>query len=137
MVDVIAELIVSLDTCARGQHSPGYYGYLGPEFEKCLQSVNAEPHRMLMGRKTYELLNAVPEAARDDGWHKTVRQRGYLFSRTLDKVDWPGLTPVRGSLTDHVREFRADGGPELRVLGSLSIARQLAEAGLLDRIRLY
>lgn len=81
-----------------------------------------------MVRKTYEILNAVPEAARDDGWHKMVQQPGYLFSRTLDEVDWPALTVARGDMLDCVRKLRADGGAELRVLGSLSIARQLAEA---------
>ena len=84
MAVLISELIVSLDMCARGTHSPGYYGYSGPEFNAWLKTNNEKPHRKLVGRKTYELLNALPAEAR----------------------------------------------------GSLSVMRQLIEAGLLDVLRL-
>lgn len=137
MPRVVSELIVSLDSLARGRQSPGYFGFIGPQFGAALQAANAEPHRTLMGRKTYELLSRVPEEARDEGWHKTTKQPGYLFSRHLDKVDWPGLKLVKNEMVDFVRELKSDAGPELRVLGSLSIARQLAQAQLLDCIRLY
>lgn len=42
MVEVVSELIVSLDMRARGQHSPGYYGYFGPESESaCNRSMRS------------------------------------------------------------------------------------------------
>ena len=137
MPRVISELLVSLDMMAAGTRSPGYFGYLGPQFEKSLQTTKAEPHRTLMGRKTYELLNSVPRGARDEGWHRTTQEQGYLFSRQLDKVDWPGLQLVKTDMVEFVRSLKADEGTELRVLGSLSIARQLASAKLLDLLRLY
>ena len=136
MPKLISELIVSLDTCARGTQSPGYYGYSGPEFDAWLKANNDKPHRKLLGRKTYELLNSLPEAARDDGWRKSTQQPGYLFSRTLDACEWPGLELVREDMIEFVRELKGDDGPELRVLGSLSIMRQLIEADLLDLLRL-
>jgi dihydrofolate reductase len=137
MARVISELIVSLDLLARGTKSPGYFGFMGSQFGAALRTANAEPHRTLIGRKTYELLNRVPEEARDEGWHKTTKQPGYLFSRQLDRVDWPGLELVRSEMVDFVHGLKEGDGPELRVLGSLSIARQLADAQLLDCIRLY
>jgi dihydrofolate reductase len=136
MPKLISELIVSLDTCARGTRSPGYYGYSGPEFDAWLKSNNEAPHRKLMGRKTYELLNALPAEAQDDGWRKTTQQPGYLFSHTLEACEWPGLELVREDMLGFVRELKRDDGSELRVLGSLSIMRQLLEAGLLDLLRL-
>jgi len=137
MARVVSELIVSLDSLARGTKSPGYFGFMGSQFGSALQTANAEPHRTPMGRKTYELLNRVPEEARDEGWHKTTKQPGYLFSRQLDEVSWPGLELVQSEMVDFVRGLKEDSGPELRVLGSLSIVRQLADARLLDCIRLY
>jgi dihydrofolate reductase len=134
---VVSELLVSLDTAARGTQAPGYFGFMGPQFGSALRTVKGEPHRTLMGRKTYELLNRVPREARDEGWHKTTKEPGYLFSRTLDQVEWPGLELVRSEMIDFVRRLKGDNGPELRVLGSLSIARQLAQAQLLDCLRLY
>jgi dihydrofolate reductase len=136
MTEVISELIVSLDMCARGTQSPGYYGYSGPEFDAWLATNNAKPHRKLIGRKTYDLLNSLPAEARDDGWRKSTQQPGFLFSRTLKSCDWPGVELVRGDMVDFVRKLKHDDGSELRVLGSLSVMRQLLEAGLLDRLRL-
>lgn len=133
---VISELIVSLDMCARGTQSPGYYGYSGPEFEGWLKANNEKPHRKLIGRKTYELLNSLPAEARDDGWRKSTQQPGYLFSRTLERCEWPGLQLIRDDMVDFVRKLKRDDGSELRVLGSLSVMRQLIEAGLLDVLRL-
>src|SRR5690349_1909049 len=72
MPRLISELIVSLDMKARGLKSPGYYGYMGPEFQSWLNTNNAEPHRTLIGRKTYELVNALPDAAKDEGWHRAT-----------------------------------------------------------------
>jgi len=122
--------------CARGTRSPGYYGYSGPEFDAWLKTNNEKPQRKLMGRKTYEMLNALPAEARDEGWRKLTQQSGYLFSRTLEHCDWPGLELVRDDLVGFVRKLKQDGGSELRVLGSLSIMRQLVEGKLLDVLRL-
>lgn len=136
MSALISEFIVSLDTCARGTQSPGYYGYSGPEFDTWLSTNNAQPHRKLIGRNTYELLNTLPSHARDEGWHRMTQQPGYLFSRTLKSSDWPGLQLIDADIVNFVRELKEDDGPELRVLGSLSIVRQLLEAKLLDVLRL-
>jgi dihydrofolate reductase len=137
MPELVAELIVSLDMHARGTKSPGYYGYLGPEFERALKANTAQPHRQLLGRHTYEMLNALPEQNRDEGWHKTAATKGWLFSRTLGKSDWPGLQVVREDMIGFVRQLKAQEGSELRVLGSLSLVRQFSEEGLLDRLKLW
>ena len=122
---------------ARGTRSPGYYGYLGPEFEACLKANSAQPHRQLLGRRTYEMLNSLPERNRDEGWHKTSSNEGFLFSRTLQRSEWAALKLVKQDMLDFVRALKADDGPELRVLGSLSLVRQFADAGLLDRLKLW
>ena len=60
MTDLVCELIITLDGFARGKRSPGYYGYSGPDFDDWVKTNSAVPHRKLIGRKTYELLNACP-----------------------------------------------------------------------------
>jgi hypothetical protein len=57
MPELVCELIVSLDGFARGQRSPGYFGYFGPEFADWIKTNTAVPHRMLIGRRTYEALD--------------------------------------------------------------------------------
>ena len=133
--ELVAELIVSLDGFARGWRSPGYYGYSGPDFDAWIETNTAVPHRMLIGRRTYELLAGLPAELRDDGWHKVASTPGWLFSSTLATTDWPGLSIIRDDLVGSVQELKRDDGPELRVLGSLSLVRQLLVAGLVDRLQ--
>ncbi len=124
MTELVCELIVSLDGFARGQRSPAYYGYFGPDFADWIKTNTAVPHRMLIGRRTYEMLNALPTEVRDEGWNRTTTTPGWLFSGTLEATDWPGLRIVRDDLVG------------LRTLGSLSLVRQLLTAGLVDRLKL-
>jgi dihydrofolate reductase len=46
------------------------------------------------------------------------------------------LKIVSDDLVSFVRELKRTDGPELRTLGSLSLARQLLVAGLVDRLKL-
>jgi dihydrofolate reductase len=136
MPELICELIVSLDSFARGQRSPGYFGYFGPDFDDWIKTNTAVPHRMLIGRRTYEMLNGLPVEVRDEGWNMIRTTPGWLFSRTLEATSWPGLKVVGDDLVGFVREMKRTDGPELRTLGSLSLVRQLLVAGLVDRLKL-
>lgn len=136
MTELVAELIVTVDGFAKGTNSPPYYGYDGPEFSRWLTETSDQPHRNLMGRKTYELLADLPKEFQDDSYVKMTNTPGWVFSSSLERVGWPGLNVVRSNLVDRVRDWKRDGGPEIRTAGSLSIVRQLISAGLVDRLRL-
>ena len=136
MTELVCELIISLDSFARGRRSPAYYGYYGPDFADWINTNTAIPHRMLIVRRTYEMLNGLPAKVRDEGWNRTTTTPGWLFSHTLESTDWPGLRLVRDDLVGFVRELKRIDGPELRTLGSLSLVRQLLVAGLVDRFKL-
>ncbi|MDB5082877.1 MAG: hypothetical protein JWP00_4801 [Chloroflexi bacterium] len=136
MTELVCELIISLDGFARGQRSPGYYGYFGPDVANWITTNTAASHRMLVGRRTYEMLNELPAEARDEGWQTMTTTPGWLFSRSLEATDWQGLRIVRDDLVSFVRELKQSDGPELRTLGSLSLVRQLLTAGLVDCLKL-
>ena len=136
MSDLVCELIVTLDGFARGQRSPAYYGYFGPDFADWIKTNTDVPHRTLIGRRTYEIMHGLPAEIRDEGWHWMTTTPGWLFSRTLEATDWPGLKIVRDDLVGLVSELKRTDGPELRTLGSLSLVRQLLTAGLVDRLKL-
>ncbi len=136
MSELVCELIVSLDGSARGEQSPPYFGYSGPEFEDWVNTSTAVPHRMLLGRRTYQMLDELPEETRDESWHAMTTKPGWLFSRTLESANWPGLKIVHDDLVGFVRDLKRADGPELRTVGSLSLVRQLLAAGLVDRLRL-
>ncbi|MBA3822546.1 MAG: dihydrofolate reductase family protein [Ktedonobacterales bacterium] len=136
MPQLVCELIVTLDGFARGQRSPGYYGYWGPDFAGWIATNTTQPHRMLIGRRTYEMLAGLPREARDEGWHTMTETPGWLFSRTLKETDWPGLHIVPADMLSFVRELKESDGAELRTLGSISLVQQLLGAGLVDCLKL-
>jgi dihydrofolate reductase len=51
-------------------------------------------------------------------------------------VVWPNTRICGEDLVDEVRRMKAGSGVPLRTMGSLSLARQLLRAGLVDRLRL-
>src|SRR5215212_7910404 len=124
MPELVCELIVSLDGFAQGQRSPGYFGYFGSDFAEWVETNTSAPHQMLIGRRTYEMLNELPAENRDEGWKTMSTTPGWLFSRTLEAADWPGLKVVRDDAVAFVRELKRTDGSELRTLGSLSLVQQ-------------
>lgn len=131
------DLFVSLDGFAGSDGLPGYFGYYGPDLGSWITAEAAAPHTVLMGRRTYEVLASLPEEHRDESWEAMTRLRTIVFSRTLKTVAWPGARLHRDDAVDEVARLKAsDDVPPLRTTGSLSIARQLMAAGLVDRLRL-
>jgi dihydrofolate reductase len=59
-----------------------------------------------------------------------------VFSRTLTQVSWTNTRLCSGTLRDEVRAMKDGGEVPLRTMGSLSVARQLVDVGLVDRLRL-
>jgi dihydrofolate reductase len=136
MSTVIADLFVSADGYAKGTHSPGYFGYVGPDLDRWVTEEQEKPQHVVMGRRSYEMLAGLPDEARDDGYEQMVRQRTTVFSRTLGTTEWPGATVEPRDAVEVVRERKEAEGPPVRTLGSLSIVRQLVNAALVDRLRL-
>lgn len=62
----------------------------------------------------------------------------HVASRTLkpEEVTWSNATLIEGDLLDHLRALRDSEGGDIAVQGSLSIVRQLVEAGLMDALTL-
>jgi hypothetical protein len=60
MSELIADLFVSVDGCAKGSRSPAYFGFGGLDLDRWIDDQMKRPQRHLMGRKTYEALAALP-----------------------------------------------------------------------------
>ena len=133
---LIVDMFVSVDGWAGSEDLPGYFGYLGPELEGWIAAEEAAADVHVMGRRTYEMLSSLPDEARDASWDRMSTKETVVFSRTLNDVDWPNTRICQRDLPDEVRELKTEGEKVLRTVGSLSIARQLLEAGLVDRLRL-
>lgn len=130
------DLFLAVDGWAGSAGLPGYFGYLGPELEEWIATELAAPQRVVLGRRTYEALAGLPDEARDASWHRLARLDKVVFSRTLRRAAWPNTRVCGRDLVGEIRGMKADGDVPLRSMGSLSLVRQFAGAGLVERLRL-
>ena len=136
MPALIADMFLSVDGYARGSCSPAYFGFAGPDLERWISDEMSRPHWQVMGRRTYSALAALPEEVRDEGWRRMAQTHTVVFSRTLQEVSWPKATINSNDVVDEVLKVKASEDVELRTIGSLSLVRQLLNAGHVDRLRL-
>jgi dihydrofolate reductase len=96
---------------------------------------------LLFGRATYELMASywpTPLAVQNDplvaaGMNNAEK---IVFSRTLEQVDWNNARLVRENVAETVRKMKQHPGKDMTILGSGSIATQLAERGLIDEYQI-
>jgi dihydrofolate reductase len=130
------DIFVSVDGWAGSDGLPGYFGYLGPELADWIRTESADPQVIVMGRRTYEALAGIPHEARDEGMDRMTRLDKVVFSRSLRQADWANTRICAVDPAGEIRRLKEAGDVPLRTVGSLSVARQLLDAGLVDRLRL-
>lgn len=145
MRELLVDFITSLDGYASGEGWPGFWGLQGPEY---LAWLGEQPEvTYLMGAKTYRLMSGftagdVPEGLDEfnDEEEASVDQltqaKKVVFSSSLEEpLDWANTTLVRGDAAEAVRAMKEDGEGLMSTIGSLTLARSLLSAGLVDRFR--
>lgn len=145
MRDLMVDFITTVDGYASGEGWPGWWGLEGPEY---LAWLGEQPEvTYLMGATTYRLMSGFAAGELPDGVDELPDEEAgsvdvltaapkVVFSSTLDDpLSWANSTLVRGDAADAVRQLKQDGSGLLSTLGSLSLARSLLAAGLVDRFR--
>lgn len=132
---VTVDLFVSVDGWAGGEGLPGYFGYAGPQLQEWVAAQLDQPQVLVMGRRTYEMLADLPDEARDESWQQMSDHPKLVFTRTPTKAAWSN-TRIGHDLVEEIRRARSENDVPMRTVGSLSVARQLLDAGLVDRLRL-
>jgi len=130
------DIFISVDGWAGSDGLPGYFGYLGPQLEDWIMAELAAPQLVVMGRRTYQALAGLPDEAHGKSWGRIAGLDKVVFSRTLTHAAWPNTRICSRDLVDEIQEMKAGGNLPVRTWGSLSLARQLIRAGLVDRLRL-
>jgi len=82
---------------------------------------------ILMGRKTWEVAQG-----QNAGGAATMPT--YVFSRTLTRIDKPGVELVREDATGFVSKLKKQKGKDICLLGGGDLDRSLFEAGLIDEV---
>ena len=107
-----------------------------PEAYELKGREQQEATAMMMGRASYEVFSPVWPGMAEFADYKVMPK--YVVSTTLtdaDLVDDWGETTILGSLDDVAALKETDGGPII-IHGSATLARNLSDAGLLDRYHL-
>ncbi len=97
-----------------------------------------ESEALLLGRVTYEsFAGAWPERDDEAGFAAKMNSMPkYVFSRTLDALEWENSTLLEGQLPDEVRRLESEVDGIILVAGSRTVVHQLLENDLVDELRL-
>lgn len=142
MAELLVDFITSLDGYASGEGWPGWWGLEGPEY---LGWLGEQPTvTYLMGANTYRLMSGfatveLPPGADNEeeaSISGLTAASKIVFSKSLeDPLTWANSTLVRADAVEAVRAMKDDTAGVLGTIGSLSLARSLLAAGLVDRFR--
>ena len=148
MQTLMVDLITSLDGYASAEGWPGWWGLEGPEYLAWLEEGVPEGGFVtLMGANTYRMMAQLStDAAGGRGEFRPEESDSLTGLDAMDKVvfsstvteppAWPNTRLVSGDAVEAVRAMKHDGDRPLRTLGSVTLARSLLTAGLVDRFRL-
>jgi dihydrofolate reductase len=111
----------------------------GREQGALMQEVDA----LLLGRETYSMFSSYwPNVTEGDDKEFAVRLNAtpkIVFSRTLERAPWGRFEEariVKGSPVEEVASLKKQPGKGMVIWGSVSLARDLIKAGLVDEFRL-
>ncbi|MFF8777483.1 dihydrofolate reductase family protein [Streptomyces sp. NPDC015140] len=113
-----------------------------------MADVMEESHRqdsradaLLLGRRTFEDFRGYWPIQTDDPTGITAylnQVQKYVVSTTLTDPRWDHSTVLTGDPVEEVRALKAQqGGKDIVLTGSISLAHTLIEAGLVDEYRLF
>jgi dihydrofolate reductase len=112
---------------------------LGPEDPELTRTKVAwawEAGAHLMGRVTYkEMASYWPSSTHDYAAPMNEIPK-VVFSKTLERADWPESRIARGDLTEEVAGLRQEADKDMIAWGGASFAQSLARLGLIDEYRL-
>ncbi|KQV11348.1 hypothetical protein ASC97_15610 [Rhizobium sp. Root1203] len=108
-----------------------------PEFYTFLADNASSGSELVMGRRTYDLMSAywpTDFARQNDPALATAMNSlpKIVFLRTIREAGWNNTRLVKTDPIEAVRALKREEGQEMVVLGSGSIVRLLAQAGLVD-----
>jgi dihydrofolate reductase len=134
MRSLTADLFLTVDGFARGENSPAFFGYAGPDLASWIDEQTSTPHVIVMGANTYRLLAPMGGASSDD---PMTAQQKIVFSRSLQPpLEWANTTLIPDDVAEAMPALKHEDGDPLRVIGSISLVHSLLRLGLVDRLRL-
>jgi dihydrofolate reductase len=113
---------------------------VGDDAGRIISEQIAATDALLLGRVTYRIFAAYwPDAPADDPIAQKLNSiPKYVWSTTLDRVEWNNSTLVKGDLVEEVTKLKEQpGSGVLSVIGSGKLAQSLMKHDLVDEYILW
>jgi dihydrofolate reductase len=133
---------VSLDGFLAGADGSIDWLHFSKDVQDVMTKYWKDVDTILMGRKTYDFAVSSGRQASTgkkrtkDKARKEPLLRTYVFSRTLQSIDEPGVELVKGNAVEFVRDLKRRAGQGICLMGGGELAQSLLQVGLVDRIGL-
>ncbi|MGB3484498.1 MAG: dihydrofolate reductase family protein [Mycobacterium sp.] len=141
MRKITAGLFISLDGVTEAPDQ-WHFPYFNDEMGAAVGSQLGAADTLLLGRVTYDsFAGAWPtrevEGGEDAQFAKTLGDtRKIVISRQPLEFTWRNTELIQGELIEAVTTLKNEPGGDIGISGSVSVVRQLLEAGLLDELHL-
>jgi dihydrofolate reductase len=136
MRKVASGLFISLDGVVE---SPDQWQFdvFDADMGAAMSSWIADEDTILLGRVTYQEWAPYWPTSKDEPYASHINNTPkYVFSTTLDQVDWQNSTLVKGSLSETIAGLKKQAGKTIGVAGSPTLVRSLISEDLLDELTL-
>ena len=112
-----------------------------PEYKQWADENVRGESVLVFGRATYQMMASFWPSSMAQEREPLMAEKmnaatKVVFSRSLNDTTWENTMLVRGNAVDEMRSLKQQPGAPLTILGSGSLVRQLAEAGLVDEFQL-
>jgi dihydrofolate reductase len=132
---------VSLDGFFEGPDGNIDWHKVDDEFNEFAIEQLESADGLIFGRVTYELMASywpTPLAIESDPLiaEKMNTTPKFVFSKTLETVDWNNSSLVRGDAPAEMAALKQQPGKNLLIFGSANLAATLAQSGSIDEYRI-
>lgn len=112
--------------------------YWDEKMGKVMGEMQAEPHDLLLGRRTYDIFAVYWPKHRDEpGADALNGATKYVASREPKKLDWENSHLISGDVPMAVGELKRQQGPPIHVLGSSNLVQTLLKHDLVDELNIW
>jgi dihydrofolate reductase len=136
MRKIIESTLVSFDGVIENPHLWATE-YFDSEAEKYALELLLTSDAMLMGRWAYEFFAAAFPHRTGEYGDTVNRIRKYVFSSTLQKVDWSNSSIVKGDVAAEVGKLKSQAGKDVVIYGHGLLGQTLLKNDLLDELKLW
>lgn len=133
--------MVTLDGFFEGPNQDISWHNVDEEFNEFAIQQLGEVDTLLFGRVTYQGMASYwpTESAKKNDPVVAEMMNGmpkYVFSTTLETVDWHNSRLLKGNAVEQVVEMKQQLGKDIAIFGSSNLAVTLAEENLIDEYRI-